>query len=76
MTAYLQPGDKIHLSVPWSLDDTGLEETQEALKQVYAAQGIELLVTTSSDHRLPVEVISVIRPVAPSFEDWLPPSPD
>jgi hypothetical protein len=77
MTAYLQPGDIIHLSVPWSLEDKNFEETQATLEAGYAQQGIRVIFTSESDHRLPVEVVSVIRPVQASpFEDFLPASAD
>jgi len=77
MTAYLQPGDQIHLSVPWNLDDKNFEDLQRDLEKAYELLGVKVVFTTESDHRLPVEIISVIRPAqATPFEDWLPAATD
>lgn len=77
MTAYLQAGDQIHISVPWNLDDKNFEDMQEVLVKAYADRGIEVVMSSQSDHRLPVEIVSVIRPAqATPFEDWLPAATD
>lgn len=55
MTAYLQPGDKIHLSVP-------LEWSQELIRQVikeYRVRNITVFLSTSPAQTC--QVVSVIR---------------
>jgi len=75
MSAYLQAGDKIHLSIPASVLGKD-EERAEALRAEYAQHGIEVILVTDAKPGSPVEVISVIRQAPPGFEDWLPASAD
>ncbi len=57
MTAYLQPGDKIHLNVP------GHTDTQiNAVRGYYQELGIEIfLITEINGVQSTIEVVSVIR---------------
>jgi hypothetical protein len=77
MTAYLHPGDKIVIQIPSSNvsqeEDTRLQKT---LMAIYKNLGIDFVQVIAVDLPVPISIISVIRPVAPGFEDWLPPSPD
>lgn len=62
MTAYLQPGDKIHITVP---GDFGYATQQKRLGQIVAAYkklGIEVFQATSVIHSEQVTVVSVVRP--------------
>lgn len=74
MTAYLQPGDKIHLSIPASVLGKD-EERAEALRAEYAQHGVEVILVTDAKPASPVGVVSVIRsepaprPVPPD-PDW------
>lgn len=64
MTAYLQPGDKIHLAIP---SDWGSRKVTEEMVQIhkdnYAIYGIEVIFVTTVMHTQRCEVVSVIRPM-------------
>lgn len=61
MTAYLQPGDQIHLSVP-VLGHGQLE----AIRGYYRERGVEIFMSTEvSGAPQAIEVVSVIRPATP-----------
>jgi len=77
MSAYLQPGDKIHLSVPSDFGSKSRgEKIAEELVKSYEALGIEVVICTMAMHTLHPEVVSVIRspkavPVPPWQQDPL-----
>lgn len=70
MTAYLQPGDKIHLSVP-----VMGHGQLEAIKGYYRGQGVEIFMSTEvSGVPQAIEVVSVVREPK-SMEMSRPPVP-
>jgi len=67
MTAFLRPGDKIHLTVPGHIEGKTLGE----LRDDYRKQEVEVFLFTADATDTPIRVVSVIRQ-EPSFADWLP----
>lgn len=62
MTAYLQPGDKIHVSMPGSVTGTHDRGWAQDIRDMYAEQGIEVVSVTVVAPNQQMEIISVIRP--------------
>ena len=62
MTAYLQPGDKIHITVPgdWGSRTVGQRKLEE-IKATYEQMGIIVFLATPVIHSEQVQVVSVIR---------------
>jgi hypothetical protein len=71
MTAYLQPGDKIHLSIPGSVTGEWDQDRANALRNEYELNGVDTFLVTSAEPGSPVEVVSVIRRSTP----MIPPVP-
>lgn len=67
MTAYLQYGDKIHITVPGDFGSSKVgQQKLEAIVANYLAMGIEVFDATMVSHTEQVTVVSVIRaPNAP-----------
>jgi hypothetical protein len=71
MTAYLQPGDKIHLAfgvdsdLPYGDKVKQASENAQALTAQYAFQGIEVVMWTANSQLTHPVVVSVIRPFQP-----------
>ena len=69
MTAYLQPGDKIHITVPSDLGSftrgqAELEEMVAALEKIvaaYASLGVKVFQATPVIHSGQVTVVAVVR---------------
>jgi hypothetical protein len=61
MTAYLQPGDKIHLNVPGYTDTQNMDRIN-AVRGYYQELGIEIfLITEINGVQSTIEVVSAIR---------------
>jgi hypothetical protein len=78
MTAYLQPGDKIHLAVPGDFTSKARGEriAQELVKS-YESRGIEVFALSMVMNTLHPMVISVIRsPKAVPVPPWQAHHPD
>lgn len=61
MTAYLQPGDKIHLAIPAARSQELTEELVGIHKENYRAVGVEVLFVTIVHHEQQAKVVSVVR---------------
>jgi hypothetical protein len=62
MTAYLQPGDKVHLSVPSSANgDQASESCAREIMDEYKNVGIHVFLVTQINDDRDVSVVSVIR---------------
>lgn len=62
MTAYLQPGDKIHITVPadWGSRNVSEAKVSEAI-QAYEDLGVEVFLSTVVSHTEQARVVAVIR---------------
>lgn len=58
MTAYLQPGDKIHISIPNSMTT---DRVSREIVDKYREMGVSVFMVTQLDPDAEVEVVSVIR---------------
>lgn len=75
MTAYLQPGDKIHLAFPitiltaWDQDDVNAHVRQMGaeLTQIYKGMGVEVVVYSSSTGLDRPTVVAVVREPVKGF---------
>jgi hypothetical protein len=61
MTAYLQPGDKIHLQVPDSEMHEHAHTAARAIIEDYVNLGVKVYLVTFVDPSQSVKVVSVIR---------------
>jgi hypothetical protein len=76
MTAYLQPGDKIHIQFPYQGGASADKEKADELSKEYRDMGVEIFAYSSCPSSLPAHVVAVIRsskavPVPPWQEDPL-----
>lgn len=76
MTAYLQPGDRIHLSVPMSPaeeDKPGISETlAKAIIEEYNKLGVAVYLVTHVHPDREIQVVSVIREPKPPVIPRIP----
>lgn len=80
MTAYLQPGDKIHIAFPitiltiWDQNDvnTHVRQMGAELTKTYAAMGVEVVGYTSSTSLDRPTVVAVVRASKSKFDPLLP----
>ena len=62
MTApILQPGDKVHIVTPTSLDDPAGTRNHEQLVALYRTQGVEVICTTAVANLPAYAVVAVFR---------------
>jgi len=60
MTAYLQPGDKIHLQVPGT--NTDMDRVVDMLRPIFASQGVEIVGNHSATGPgATLEIVAVFR---------------
>lgn len=74
MTAYLQPGDRIHIVIPFSRDEYGhpnpaaVEKDAAALIALYAAQGVTVISWMANSGLDAATVVAVFRNPTPTPE--------
>lgn len=76
MSAYLQPGDKVHIEFPLQGSMKEMDSLMRKATEAYKAKGIEVFIWTMGDKDSSTHVVSVIRspkavPVPPWRQDPL-----